>query len=99
MRTKKEKSVTMGNRHSSATQYEVPSQSASLSELSNDSVLELFEQMLVSVCVCVCVCVCVRERENLILDTFTFIKPVNKDCLQLYKFREFSVKSCSHQER
>ncbi len=55
MRTKKEKSVTMGNRHSSATQYEVPSQSASLSELSNESVLELFEQMLVSVCLCVCV--------------------------------------------
>lgn len=41
----------MGNRHSSAPQYEVPSQSASLNELPDESVLELFEQMLVSVCV------------------------------------------------
>ncbi|XP_016298711.1 protein diaphanous homolog 1 [Sinocyclocheilus anshuiensis] len=47
MRTKKEKGGTMGNRHSSAAQYEVPSQSASLNELSDESVLELFEQMLV----------------------------------------------------
>uniref|UniRef100_A0A8C2HYQ7 Diaphanous related formin 1 n=1 Tax=Cyprinus carpio TaxID=7962 RepID=A0A8C2HYQ7_CYPCA len=49
MRTKKEKEkgATMGNRHSLATQYEVPSQSASLNELSDESVLELFEQMLV----------------------------------------------------
>ncbi|KAL1261580.1 hypothetical protein QQF64_006845 [Cirrhinus molitorella] len=47
MRTKKEKSGPTGNRHSSAAQYEVPSQSASLNELSDESVLELFEQMLV----------------------------------------------------
>ncbi|XP_016131923.1 protein diaphanous homolog 1-like [Sinocyclocheilus grahami] len=49
MRTKKEKekSGTMGIRHSSAAQYQVPSQSASLNELSDESVLELFEQMLV----------------------------------------------------
>ncbi|XP_016426462.1 LOW QUALITY PROTEIN: protein diaphanous homolog 1-like [Sinocyclocheilus rhinocerous] len=49
MRTKKEKekSGTMGIRHSSAAQYEVPSQSVSLNELSDESVLELFEQMLV----------------------------------------------------
>ncbi|XP_067313015.1 LOW QUALITY PROTEIN: protein diaphanous homolog 1 [Pseudorasbora parva] len=47
MRTKKEKSGTMPTRHSSAAQYEVPSQSASLNELSDDNVLELFEQMLV----------------------------------------------------
>ncbi|XP_016417016.1 protein diaphanous homolog 1-like [Sinocyclocheilus rhinocerous] len=47
MRTKKEKGGTMGNRHLSAAQYEVPSQSASLNELSDESVLELFEQMLV----------------------------------------------------
>ncbi|XP_059372262.1 protein diaphanous homolog 1-like isoform X1 [Carassius carassius] len=47
MRTKKEKSGTMGNRHSSAAQYEVPSQSSSLNELPDESVLELFEQMLV----------------------------------------------------
>ncbi|XP_050983145.1 protein diaphanous homolog 1 isoform X2 [Labeo rohita] len=47
MRTKKEKSGPTGNRHSSAAQYEVPSQSSSLNELSDESVLELFEQMLV----------------------------------------------------
>uniref|UniRef100_A0A8C1GEA0 Diaphanous related formin 1 n=1 Tax=Cyprinus carpio TaxID=7962 RepID=A0A8C1GEA0_CYPCA len=47
MRTKKEKSGSMANRHSSAAQYEVPSQSTSLNELSDKSVLELFEQMLV----------------------------------------------------
>ncbi|XP_073778546.1 protein diaphanous homolog 1 isoform X3 [Danio rerio] len=49
MRTKKEKekSSTMGNRHSSAAQYEIPSQSSSLHELSDEHVLELFEQMLV----------------------------------------------------
>lgn len=47
MRTKKEKSGTMPTRHSSAAQYEVPSQSSSLNELSDEHVLELFEQMLV----------------------------------------------------
>ncbi|KAK9963728.1 hypothetical protein ABG768_006894 [Culter alburnus] len=47
MRTKKEKSVTTAQRHSTASQYEVPSQSSSLNELSDDNVLELFEQMLV----------------------------------------------------
>ncbi|XP_043112945.1 protein diaphanous homolog 1 isoform X2 [Puntigrus tetrazona] len=47
MRTKKEKSGMVGNRHSSAAQYEVPSHSASLNELPDESVLELFEQMLV----------------------------------------------------
>ncbi|XP_052471526.1 protein diaphanous homolog 1 isoform X2 [Carassius gibelio] len=48
MRTKKEKEKggTMGNRHSSAPQFEVY-QSASLNELTDESVLELFEQMLV----------------------------------------------------
>ncbi|KAG1934540.1 protein diaphanous homolog 1 isoform X2 [Pimephales promelas] len=47
MRTKKEKAVPMANRHSAAAQYELPSQSSSLHELSDDHVLDLFEQMLV----------------------------------------------------
>ncbi|XP_057205099.1 protein diaphanous homolog 1 [Triplophysa rosa] len=47
MRTKKEKPVMLGNRHSSAAQYEVPSQSSSLHEHPDEYVLQLFEQMLV----------------------------------------------------
>ncbi|XP_056625199.1 protein diaphanous homolog 1 isoform X1 [Triplophysa dalaica] len=47
MRTKKEKPVMQGNRHSSAAQYEVPSQSSSMYELPDEDVLQLFEQMLV----------------------------------------------------
>ncbi|XP_052005619.1 protein diaphanous homolog 1-like isoform X2 [Xyrauchen texanus] len=47
MRTKKEKAATLGHRHSTAAQYEVPSQMQSLHEHSDDYVLELFEQMLV----------------------------------------------------
>ncbi|XP_077103381.1 protein diaphanous homolog 1 [Siphateles boraxobius] len=47
MRTKKEKPVTTANRHSTAAQYELPSQSTSLHELPDKDVLELFEQMLV----------------------------------------------------
>ncbi|XP_051514390.1 protein diaphanous homolog 1-like isoform X2 [Myxocyprinus asiaticus] len=47
MRTKKEKSGTVGHRHSTSVQYEVPSQTQSLHEHSDDYVLELFEQMLV----------------------------------------------------
>lgn len=50
MRTKKEKPVMQGNRHSSAAQYEVPSQSSSMHELPDEDVLQLFEQMLVSLC-------------------------------------------------
>lgn len=42
----------LGNRHSSAAQYEVPSQSSMLHEHPDEYVLQLFEQMLVSVCVC-----------------------------------------------
>lgn len=47
MRTKKEKSGMQGNRHSAAAQYEVPAQSSSLHEHSDEFVLQLFEQMLV----------------------------------------------------
>ncbi|KAK7140927.1 hypothetical protein R3I93_015161 [Phoxinus phoxinus] len=47
MRTKKEKPVMTVNRHSSTAQYELPSQSASLHELPDEHVLDLFEQMLV----------------------------------------------------
>lgn len=47
----------LGNRHSSAAQYEVPSQSSTLHEHSDEYVLQLFEQMLVSVCVVCFSCV------------------------------------------
>lgn len=50
MRMKKDKekpSQIQGQRHSSAASYEINSQSASLHDLSDDTVLELFEQMLV----------------------------------------------------
>ncbi|RXM99925.1 Protein diaphanous-like 1 [Acipenser ruthenus] len=48
MRTKKEKEKPyVSQRHPSASHYEVPAQSAMLNDLPDDTVLELFEQMLV----------------------------------------------------
>lgn len=47
MRIKKEKPLPPGQRHSLATQYEVPTQ---MHDHSDEYVLELFEQMLVRVC-------------------------------------------------
>lgn len=45
-----------GHRHSSAASYEINAQSAMLHDLSDECVLELFEQMLVRKTVkCVCV--------------------------------------------
>ncbi|MGH0116647.1 UNVERIFIED_CONTAM: hypothetical protein FKN15_012242 [Acipenser sinensis] len=48
MRTKKEKEKPyVSQRHPSASHYEVPAQSAMLNDLPDNTVLELFEQMLV----------------------------------------------------
>lgn len=50
MRTKKEKekpSNVPSHRHSSAASYEINAQSPMLNDLTDENVLELFEQMLV----------------------------------------------------
>lgn len=62
---KKEKpGQTPGQRHSSAANYEINPQSAMLHDHSDEYVLELFEQMLVSKTVTFVFCVWESDTEN-----------------------------------
>lgn len=55
MRMKKEKTGQIsGQRHSSASNYEMSSQSGMLQDLSDENILELFEKMLVSEAIFFC---------------------------------------------